>query len=35
MLVAQRDEFAAVIQRNGGTVAGLTQAIRQKIEAAQ
>jgi phospholipid transport system substrate-binding protein len=31
MLVAQREEFASVIQNNGGTVAGLTRALEQKI----
>lgn len=31
MLLTQRDEFASVIERNGGTVAGLTRALEQKI----
>jgi len=30
MMVTQREEFATVIQRSGGTVAGLTQVLRQK-----
>lgn len=30
MAVTQRDEFAAVIQRNGGKVAGLIEALRRK-----
>jgi phospholipid transport system substrate-binding protein len=32
MMLAQRDEFTSVIRRNGGTVAGLIQAIRQKLQ---
>lgn len=32
MMLAQREEFASVIQRNGGTVAGLIQAIQQKLQ---
>ena len=32
MILAQREEFASVIQRNGGTVSGLIQAIRQKLQ---
>jgi phospholipid transport system substrate-binding protein len=32
MMVTQREEFAAVIQRSGGTVPGLTQAIQQKMK---
>ncbi len=31
MLLTQREEFAAVIQRNGGTVAGLNEALQQKL----
>jgi phospholipid transport system substrate-binding protein len=31
MLLAQREEFASAIQHNGGTAAGLTLAIQQKI----
>ena len=31
MKVTQRDEFAAVIQRNGGRVAGLLAQLRQKL----
>lgn len=31
MLLAQREEFSSVIQRNGGTVAGLIQAIQEKM----
>jgi phospholipid transport system substrate-binding protein len=31
MALTQREEFASVIQRNGGTVAGLTQALEQRI----
>ena len=31
MMLTQREEFASVIERNGGTVAGLTQAIEQKL----
>ena len=34
MLLAQREEFSSVIQRNGGTVAGLIQAIQEKMKAA-
>jgi len=33
MKVTQRDEFAAVIQRNGGRVAGLIAEMRQKLSA--
>jgi len=32
MMVTQKEEFASVIQRNGGTVAGLIQAIQQKLQ---
>jgi phospholipid transport system substrate-binding protein len=32
MMLAQREEFASVIQRTGGTVAGLIQAIQQKLQ---
>jgi phospholipid transport system substrate-binding protein len=35
MMLAQREEFASVIQRNGGTVAGLIQAIQQKLQGAE
>ncbi|MGH6990325.1 MAG: MlaC/ttg2D family ABC transporter substrate-binding protein [Stellaceae bacterium] len=31
MMLTQREEFASVIERNGGTVAGLTSAIEQKL----
>ncbi len=31
MLLTQREEFAAVIERNGGGVAGLTRTLEQKI----
>jgi phospholipid transport system substrate-binding protein len=31
MLVTQREEFASVIQKNGGTLAGLTRALEQKV----
>ena len=31
MLVTQREEFASVIQSNGGTVAGLTKALENKV----
>lgn len=31
MLVTQRSEFASVLQRNGGKVAGLTEMLRSKI----
>lgn len=31
MVVTQRAEFAAVIERRGGTVAGLIQALREKV----
>jgi ABC-type transporter MlaC component len=31
MLVTQREEFASVIQSNGGTVAGLTKALKNKV----
>jgi phospholipid transport system substrate-binding protein len=31
MALTQREEFASVIQRNGGTVAGLTKALEQRI----
>ena len=34
MKVTQRDEFAAVIQRNGGRVEGLITQLRQKLAAA-
>ena len=33
MKVTQRDEFAAVIQRNGGSVGGLLSQLRQKLTA--
>jgi phospholipid transport system substrate-binding protein len=33
MAVTQRDEFASVIQRNGGSVAGLIAQLRQKLGA--
>lgn len=32
MMLAQREEFASVIQRNGGTVAGLIHAIQLKLQ---
>lgn len=32
MMLAQRDEFTSVIQRNGGTIGGLIQAIQQKLQ---
>ena len=32
MLLAQREEFTSVIQRNGGTLSGLIQAIQQKLQ---
>lgn len=32
MMLAQREEFASVIERNGGTVAGLTKAIQHKLQ---
>lgn len=32
MLLAQREEFASVIQRSGGTVGGLITAIQQKLQ---
>lgn len=32
MMLAQREEFSSVIQRSGGTVAGLIQAIQQKLQ---
>jgi phospholipid transport system substrate-binding protein len=32
MLLAQREEFASVIQRNGGTVGGLIKAIQLKLQ---
>ena len=35
MKVTQRDEFAAVIQRNGGRVGALIAQLRQKLAAAQ
>jgi phospholipid transport system substrate-binding protein len=35
MKVTQRDEFAAVIQRNGGRVEGLITQLRQKLAAAR
>jgi phospholipid transport system substrate-binding protein len=31
MLVTQREEFASVIQSNGGTVAGLTKALEKRV----
>jgi phospholipid transport system substrate-binding protein len=31
MMLTQREEFASVIERNGGTVAGLTAAIEHKL----
>lgn len=31
MALTQREEFASVIQRNGGSVAGLTKALKQKL----
>ena len=31
MLLTQREEFASAIERNGGTVAGLTRALEQRI----
>lgn len=31
MLVTQREEFASVMQSNGGTVAGLTKALESKV----
>jgi len=31
LAITQRDEFAAVIERNGGTLAGLMRVIRQRI----
>jgi phospholipid transport system substrate-binding protein len=31
MMLTQREEFASVIERNGGTVAGLTSAIERKL----
>jgi phospholipid transport system substrate-binding protein len=31
MALAQREEFASVIQRNGGTVAGLNQSLEQRL----
>ncbi len=31
MLITQREEFGTVIQRNGGTVAGLNHALEQKL----
>ena len=34
MKVTQRDEFASVIQRNGGQVAALIAQLRQKLAAA-
>jgi phospholipid transport system substrate-binding protein len=34
MKVTQRDEFASVIQRNGGRVAALIAQLRQKLAAA-
>lgn len=35
MSVTQRDDFAAVIQRNGGKVEGLLASLREKTKAAQ
>jgi phospholipid transport system substrate-binding protein len=35
LAITQRDEFAAVIERNGGTLAGLTKVLRQRIAEAQ
>jgi phospholipid transport system substrate-binding protein len=32
MMLAQREEFTSVIQRNGGTIGGLIQAIQQKLQ---
>jgi phospholipid transport system substrate-binding protein len=32
MMITQREEFASVIEHGGGTVAGLTQAIQQKLK---
>jgi phospholipid transport system substrate-binding protein len=32
MMLAQREEFTSVIQRNGGTLSGLIQAIEQKLQ---
>ncbi len=32
MMLAQREEFTSVIQRNGGTISGLIQAIQQKLQ---
>ncbi len=32
MMVTQREEFASVLQRSGGTVASLTQALQQKMQ---
>jgi phospholipid transport system substrate-binding protein len=32
MMLTQREEFTSVIQRSGGTVAGLIQAIQQKLQ---
>jgi phospholipid transport system substrate-binding protein len=31
MLITQREQFSTVIQRSGGTVAGLNQALQQKL----
>jgi phospholipid transport system substrate-binding protein len=35
LALTQRDEFAAVIQRNGGTLAGLMRVMRQRIAEAE
>jgi phospholipid transport system substrate-binding protein len=35
LAITQRDEFAAVIQRNGGTLAGLMNVLRQRIAEAE
>jgi len=35
MLLAQREEFATVVQRNGGTLSGLIQALQQKLQAGE
>jgi phospholipid transport system substrate-binding protein len=35
MLLAQREEFTSVIQRNGGTLSGLIRAIQQKLQAGE
>jgi hypothetical protein len=31
MALTEREEFSAVIQRNGGSVASLNQALKQKL----